>query len=662
MSLEQRVRELEAELAAARAEVRATKEKFDTVIGALPVGVALITPDGVVEEANALYVDGLALPRETVVGRLVLERLMGVAMVAMDPMTGERLSPEARSAWIERRWRQYLDLDQAPDTMEYAISDQQTLRTMSQRAPNGWLVQIFQNVTEIRRVDQTIRSAIEALPVSVALFEGDHKLTHFNKAFLDAYAPEVRDQCRLGASYLDLAFLMYRSAIRVDVEKAGRQPIKEMSDEELRALLRARAEIVHAQSRAAVAEFALWDGRIMLSRTVQAEDGRAINVMVDVTDQRRTSRRLAEVIHNIDGAVFLFDQDMKLLLWSPSTPKLFEFLQPILAEGVHSDRVRQAILNATISEDRGLYDGRMQATYVRRFLDGRAIQVRRTPTADGGLLIVCNDITEIQQTNLLASRAQRIESLGLLVAGLAHEINTPLGVAVTTASFIESEVRQMATRLATGELTSENMTRHFAVTEKATAMLLRNLDRAADLIARFKRVSVDELSVERSNFRLAQVVKDTLEMMEPQIKAAGHRIEHRCPPDLTLNSYPSAIIQVLSNLVSNSLSHGYPDERSGLLKLEIDQADKWVEITYSDDGAGVPPEILGRIFEHFFTTRRGKGGSGLGLGIVHNLVSEQLGGEVKASSPPGEGLRIEIRIPVQSETADQSVLSGGPSA
>lgn len=646
MSLEQRVRELEAELEAARGEARATKEKLDTLIGAMPVGVALISPEGVVEMANSLYLAGLNEQRNQVIGRSVLDRLARIAKVAMDPKTGERLSPEVRSAWLERRWRQYLEPDQAPDTMEYAISERETLRTMSQRAANGWLVQVFQNVTDIRRTDQTIRSTIEALPVSVALFEGDHKLTHFNQAFREAYAPEVRDQCRPGAAYLDLAFLMYRSAARLDPVGAEGRQVEEMSDEALKDFLRARTETLHLRPGAAVAEFTLWDGRIMLSRTVHTVDGRAMNVMVDVTDQRRASRRLAEVVNNIDGAVFLFDQDLKLLLWSPSTPKLFEFMQPILAEGLHSDRVREAILNATIPEDRSLHDESVQATYVRRFLDGRAIQVRRTPTADGGLLVVCDDITDIQQTNLLASRAQRIESLGMLVAGLAHEINTPLGVAVTTASFIEAETRKAAAKLAAAELSAVGLARYFTVTEKAAAMLLRNLDRAADLIARFKRVSVDELSSDRSSFRLAELVKDTMDMMEPQIKAAGHRVEYDCPPDLVMNSYPGAIMQVLSNLVSNSLSHGYLDGRSGLLKLSVAQFESWVEFTYSDDGAGVPPEILGRIFEHFFTTRRGKGGSGLGLGIVHNLVSDQLSGEVKASSPPGEGLSIHIRIPV----------------
>ena len=662
MSLEQRVRELEAELHAAKRDARAAQEKLDTLLDALPVGVALITPEGVVERANSLYLDGLAEPKDRVVGYSIRERLQRIAMVAMDPKTGERLNQEAQAAWVERRWRQYVEPDQAPDTMEYAISDQETLRTMSKRAANNWLVQVFQNITDIRREKQTIRNTIEALPVSVALFEDGYRLTHFNQAFREAYPPAVRRQCQPGATYLDLAFLMYRSAARLDPVGAEQRTVQAMSDVELREFLRARAEVMHVRSGAAVAEFTLWDGRIMLSRTVHTADGRAMNVMVDVTDQRRTSRRLADVVHNLDGAVFLFDQDLKLLLWSPSAPKLFEFLQPILREGLHSDEVREAILNATIPEDRLLYDASVQATYVRRFLDGRAIQVRRTPTADGGLLVVCDDITEIQQTNLLASRAQRIESLEMLVAGLAHEINTPLGVGVTTASFIESETRQAADKLSKGELTSGSLTRYFTVTEKAAAMLLRNLDRAADLISRFKRVSVDELSVERSSFRLAELVKDTLEMMQPQIKAAGHRVEYECPPDLTLNSYPSAIMQVLSNLVSNSLSHGYLDGGSGLLKLIIVRDGDWIDLTYSDDGVGVPPEILGRIFEHFFTTRRGKGGSGLGLGIVHNLVSDQLGGEVKAFSPPGEGLRVQIRIPLQSGTAAQAALSGGPSA
>lgn len=180
---------------------------------------------------------------------------------------------------------------------------------------------------------------------------------------------------------------------------------------------------------------------------------------------------------------------------------------------------------------------------------------------------------------------------------------------------------------------------------EAGGLLMGNLIRSRELMASFKRVSVDEVSGDLRRFDLGRVLADAASMLRPELRKHGHALRIDCPDGLILTSYPAAFTQIVTNLVMNSVVHAYPDGRPGELRLTAHQINDSIEICYGDDGVGVDPGILGRIFEHFFTTRRGRGGSGIGLGIVHNLVTQQLGGEIEAFSPPGQGLEFRILAP-----------------
>jgi len=176
-------------------------------------------------------------------------------------------------------------------------------------------------------------------------------------------------------------------------------------------------------------------------------------------------------------------------------------------------------------------------------------------------------------------------------------------------------------------------------------LILTNLERSNELVQSFKQVAVDQSSEARRSFRVRDYLEDILRSLRPKLKRTPHLVEIDCDPALTLTSYPGALAQVLTNLVLNSVVHAYADGVSGRIGLSAAAYDGGVRLHYSDDGRGIPGEVRQRIFEPFFTTRRSQGGSGLGLHIVYNLVTQRLGGTIAVDSEAGKGTAFTIDIP-----------------
>ena len=177
-------------------------------------------------------------------------------------------------------------------------------------------------------------------------------------------------------------------------------------------------------------------------------------------------------------------------------------------------------------------------------------------------------------------------------------------------------------------------------------MLERNTTRAADLIGQFKQVAVDQTSVRRRRFGLRQTVEEVLAPLQPLFKRTAHRVELAIPPELELDSYPGPLEQVVANLVGNSIAHGFQGVAAGRIAIRAAPlADDRIHIDYADNGVGISESILKRVFEPFFTTRLGQGGSGLGLYIVYNLVTGMLGGTIEVRSPAGQGARFTLVLP-----------------
>ncbi len=243
-------------------------------------------------------------------------------------------------------------------------------------------------------------------------------------------------------------------------------------------------------------------------------------------------------------------------------------------------------------------------------------------------------------------RSEKMAALGGMVAAIAHEINTPLGNSLTVASTLEQKILEFAEVLAGTEL-RRSVLRGFS--EKFLAgshLLIANLSRAADLIGSFKCVAVDQTSERRRTFDLATTIGEIVTMLRPSYKNSGHRVEMEIAAGIAMDGYPGALGQVVTNLVANAVVHAFDGRQDGTIRIEARlEDDETVELTVADDGAGIAAETLPRIFDPFFSTKLGAGGSGLGLHIVYVTVVRVLGGDISVDSRPEAGTRFTLRLP-----------------
>ncbi len=226
-------------------------------------------------------------------------------------------------------------------------------------------------------------------------------------------------------------------------------------------------------------------------------------------------------------------------------------------------------------------------------------------------------------------RSEKLAALGSLVAGVAHELNTLIGSSLTVVSTLVEKTRQFAEQYANGLKRSE-VERYIDDSILAGDTLMRNIVRAADLVTSFKQVAVDQTSSQRRRFSLVDVISENIAALTPTIKNSHCRVELAIPTQISMDSYPGPLCQVLINLVNNAIIHGFDtmDAGMGLISISaIALQDNQIELRISDNGVGIAPEHLKRIYDPFFTTRLGAGGSGLGLNITHNIVSGVLGGK-----------------------------------
>jgi len=254
-------------------------------------------------------------------------------------------------------------------------------------------------------------------------------------------------------------------------------------------------------------------------------------------------------------------------------------------------------------------------------------------------------------------QSEKFASLGELVAGVAHEINTPVGVALTGASCLQEETRRMQRWLDQGVIRKSDLSQFVARVDEGAQLVMSNIERAAHLIQSFKQVSVDASSDERRQFRVGDYLDEVLTSLRPKYRHRRVRVTSACPPGVEMNSYPGLLAQVVTNLVLNALMHGFDEDDAGEIALEVRDEGDWVEMICRNDGHPIPAEHLPRIFDPFFTTRRGRGGTGLGLNIVANIVTHRLGGTIRVSSVPGETAFV-VRLPKVLPTPPSEALAG----
>ena len=303
----------------------------------------------------------------------------------------------------------------------------------------------------------------------------------------------------------------------------------------------------------------------------------------------------------------------------------------------------------------------------------RSMRTRKIPILDAEghaeyLMIISEDVThqkqtqqaltehavELEKTRLALKKnaeklaqAKKMASLGALVAGVSHELNTPIGNALLAVTTYSDHTRRIAEKAVTG-LTRTALESYLNDATRGIEILVRNVRRSAELIQSFKQVAVDQTRSQARIFSLATVVDEMLLTVFPTQKKNACAIEKDIPADLMLDSFPGPLEQVLTSLINNALVHGFEGREGGRIVVSARLAQPgWVEITVSDNGIGIDPDRIKRIFDPFFSTKFGRGGSGLGLSIASNIVIRVLGGQIDVTSQPGIGSQFRLLIPLQ---------------
>jgi signal transduction histidine kinase len=256
-------------------------------------------------------------------------------------------------------------------------------------------------------------------------------------------------------------------------------------------------------------------------------------------------------------------------------------------------------------------------------------------------------LEELRATQKILIQTEKMASLSRLTAGVAHEINTPIGTALTATTTLQRRTQEFVQSVTGGTITKSAALKYAEFADESSTLVVSNIRRAAALIQSFKQVAVDQTSGERRRFDLSEYIHEIIHSLTPRLKQTPHRIEVNCPSGIMVTSYPGALAQVLTNLVVNSLVHAFPDERTGVITVDARLLDdRMLKLTYTDDGVGIPDHDQVRVFDPFFTTKRSEGGTGLGLHIVYNIVTQTLMGSIRLEPGPG-GTRFSVVFPVQ---------------
>ena len=257
-------------------------------------------------------------------------------------------------------------------------------------------------------------------------------------------------------------------------------------------------------------------------------------------------------------------------------------------------------------------------------------------------------IYELQHTREELVHSEKMASLGRMVAGFAHEINTPVGVAVGAVSHNEGALDRISKMLSQEEVSEEALQEELTDLRQSSALAMANLRRAANLVQSFKRTSIDQASEQSRAFEMKELINDVLFALQGTLKRLPITVTVDCPDTMRLNGLPGLIEQLLTNLVMNAVQHAFCDgQRAGNILIRAQREGTRVHLEFGDDGVGMEADQIARIFEPFYTTRRGQGGSGLGLYICYSIVTARLGGTIECHGQPQAGCRFDVRFPAE---------------
>ncbi|AWB68987.1 HAMP domain-containing histidine kinase [Saccharobesus litoralis] len=258
-----------------------------------------------------------------------------------------------------------------------------------------------------------------------------------------------------------------------------------------------------------------------------------------------------------------------------------------------------------------------------------------------------NTLEKLHQYQNQLVENEKMASLGDMVAGIAHEVNTPIGLGVTASTLLMDRIKDIQHNLQNKKLTAQQLDKFLSDGEENLNIIYRNLNRAAELISSFKQVAVDQGSETNREFGVYQLIQEVLLSLRPKLKNHQHEIVIECEQSLMIESKPGPLNQILINLIMNSLIHGFEGIEAGQIQIIVKFYNDKLNISYSDNGKGINEQLRKRIFDPFVTTKRGEGGSGLGMHLVYNLITQALAGNITVASEEGQGIQFDISFPVR---------------
>lgn len=408
----------------------------------------------------------------------------------------------------------------------------------------------------------------------------------------------------------------------------------------------------------------LWLATKLPLRDHEGDIAYVLTVGLDITDRRRaelalrqSEERLKLALAVTGAGVWDIDLVNRQRWWSPEIEamtgyKASELARMVIGSSIHpEDRrlVRRAIRSHLAGQE-----PEYRAEYRVKTKNGRDIwisDVGRVVRDGAGQPVrfigIAVDVTLRRATEGELLQAERMAALGRLVAGVAHEINTPIGLGVGLASHIGDGAAVLRQRYKRNDLAQEDLETYLDDVGESTQALVATLQRCAELVRSFKQVAVDQSNIVRRTFNLKDYLDGILISFGPKLRRMSHQISVICPEDLVIASFPGVFSQIVTNLVENSVVHAFDGKSNGCMVIEISATENWIRLTYRDNGRGMTDKEVSRIFEPFYTTKRGQGGSGLGMHVVFNLVTQTLRGQIACRSRPGAGLEVEMRIPLE---------------
>ena len=312
-----------------------------------------------------------------------------------------------------------------------------------------------------------------------------------------------------------------------------------------------------------------------------------------------------------------------------------------LVEFIHVDRVRHLIVSDDITEKK---ESEQAINQLNESLEQRVIERTNDLTKTNEQLQESMSALKEAQSELVQN--QKMASLGSLVAGISHEINTPIGIGVTSATSIEEEVSTFIDKFQNGTIKKSDLMKFMTHVKEGSRILLQNLNRASELISSFKLVAVDQTDNTQREINVYKYIDEIITSMSPKLKKTLVKVENNIPRDIVIETQPGALYQLMSNLISNSLIHGFDNSETGKILISTELCKEKIKLIYEDTGKGIDESIISRVFDPFFTTRLGKGGSGLGLNIVYNIVTSTLKGKIDVISNVENGVRFEVVLPI----------------